>query len=285
MKPSPLPPVRWWQWPTVLSCDAPLVVVVWQRLFAVLDGVTLHWADSVVLAGSVWLAYAADRWFEGWRVAPDLMRTPRHRFYQQWRWPMAGVWAAVLAGDLAVAFGFLTARELLAGTLLLGPTLLYVLSHQLLHRHHRWRAPKEFWIAGLLAGGAALFVLAAPGARIRPVAGAVGLFGALCFANVALISVWEREVDESHGQVSLARQFRRAAGFSRTLPWLLAVAGIVGVAVPGGLPPVAAYCVTASALLLGLVDRIEPRIGRRAARVLVDAALLTPALPLLARPR
>ncbi len=265
----------------MLSLDAPLVVLVWQWLFAAEAHVALDWPQPFVLGASVWLAYAADRWFEGWRVAPALMRTQRHRFYQRHRWEVATVWLVVLAADLGVACWRLTPREFLAGAAFLAPTLLYLLSHQLVHRHRRWRAPKELCIAVLLAGGAALFVAATPGAAIRPLIGPVALFGALCFTNVALIAVWEREVDETHGQVSLARQFRGATAITRALPIALAAIGAVSAVAPLGVPRIAAHCVAASGLLLVLIDRAETRIGWQLARVLADGALLTPAIPLL----
>ncbi len=43
----------------------------------------------------------------------------------------------------------------------------------------------------------------------------------------------------------------------------------------------AVVCIALSGALLGLIDLAEPRIGPRLARVLADAALLTPLLPLL----
>ncbi len=257
------------------------MVVVWQAFLAALGGVTLRWQHTFIVAASVWLGYAADRWFEGWRVSPGDMRTPRHRFYQRFRWPMAALWTAVLVADLTIAFTELTGRELLFGSLLLIPTLLYLLSHQLVHRHHKLRAPKEVCIAVLLAGAASVFVMAHEVA-FRPLAAVIALFAALCFANVALIAIWEQEIDESHGQVSLARQFQLATAFSRTFPFVLIAMGAFGTSF--GIPAVAAHCVAASGILLVLIDRYEPRLGWQLARVLADAALLTPLIPLLLTP-
>jgi hypothetical protein len=274
---------HWWQWPTVLSLDAPAVAAAWQGLFGQIGGVRVGRPEAAVLAMSVWLAYAADRWFEGWRVAPAHMRTQRHRFYQQHRWAIAAIWVAVVAADLAIAFLELSARELTAGVLLLVPTLLYVFSHQLVHRHSRWRLPKEACIAFLIAGGAVIFVVASPGISAVRMAGPAALFAALCFVNVALIAVWEQEVDESHGQVSLARQFRRGASVGRAMPWaLLLICGGLAAAAKW-ISPVAVACVGSSALLLGLTDAFEEKLGWQLARVLADAALLTPLVPLLHR--
>lgn len=281
MSPSASP--RWWQWTTVLSIDAPAVSVAWQALFAALAGVHLGWAEPTVVAASVWLGYAADRWFEGWRVAPEKMQTQRHRFYQQHRWAVAAIWLIVASADITISFLQLTPRELLGGTVLLCPTLLYVLSHQLAHRHARWRLPKEICITLLLAGGASVFVIASPTPMLPPLIGPVVLFGALCFVNLALIATWEQEVDATHGQVSLARQFRGAAGLSRTLPWLLTLGAAFSTLAPFHVAPVAAACTAVSAFLLAILDHCEPRMGRRLARVLSDLVLLTPVIPLVQR--
>jgi len=273
---------RWWQWPTVLSLDAPAVALLWQWQLARVAGVAASGPRAFVLGASVWLAYAADRWIEGWRLEPGLIRTQRHRFYQRWRWPVAAAWGAFFAADLATALVALDRRALVAGCLLLAPVSAYLLSHQLVHRHHRWRAPKEACVALLLGGGVALFVVAAPAAALRPLAVPLALFVLLGFANCALISVWERAVDESHGQTSLARQFRRGEVIGRAFPWLLAAAALLAAGATGGAARTAALCAAASSLLLILVDRLQPRIGWPMARVLADVALLTPAVPLAA---
>lgn len=271
---------RWWQWPTVLSLDAPAVVLLWQALLAHEAGVALGFAPRFVLAASVWLSYSGDRWIEGWRLAPAQILTFRHAFSQRWRWPIAAAGTIVLAADLVIAERCLAPAELMAGIALLGAVLAYLLSHQLIHRRIRWRLPKEVCVALLLAGGVALFIVAGRPALAPTVAGPLLLFAGLCLANCALISVWEREVDRGHGQTSLARQFRRAAAFSRGLPWVLAVLAAAAAAGPAAGRP-AALCACASGLLLGLVDRREARLGRQAARVLADVVLFTPAVPLL----
>jgi hypothetical protein len=277
---SPTP--RWWQWPTILSLDAPLIVVLWQWVLADAARVRLGWPQRAVLGASVWLAYAADRWIEGWRLEPARIRTQRHRFYQRHRWPVAAVWLTALVVDVAVSVVQLSRREFVAGVLLLAPVAAYLLSHQLVHRDRRWRAPKEVCVAFLLGGGAALFIYAAPTAKLGASLVPLSLFVLLCFANVALISTWEHEVDTAHGQTSLARQFARAAAASRILPWILA-AGALGLALFDRLAQPAAGCAAASGVALGLVDRMERSLGWRVARVLVDVALLTPLVPLLAR--
>jgi hypothetical protein len=266
---------RWWQWPTVLSIDAPAVSVAWLALLGRSLRVDLGWPDLFVLGSSVWLAYAADRFIEGWRLAPEDVRTPRHRFYQRWRGPVAGVWIVVLIVDLAVAVTRLTRTEWLVGWALTAAVATYLLSHQFLHRTSRWRVPKEICVAALLTGGAAVFLVGStpPGTLLA----SLTLFAVLCFVNCVLISSWERDIDRSHQQSSLALDPRHASWIPWA-PWLLAAVGVVAAA-SAPIRTIAA-CTTASALLLAAIDHLQPRLGWRPARVLADLVLLTPLVPL-----
>jgi hypothetical protein len=236
-----------------------------------------------VLGCSVWLAYAADRWIEAWRLSPERIRTHRHDFYRKRRWPIAVVWIAALGMDIGAAFGGLSPLELRAGAIMLLPVAAYLFSHQLLHRNVRWRLPKEVCVGMLMGGGVTLFPACRSEPDVRGMAIPLALFALLCFSNCALISVWESEVDRSHGQTSFAIQFGPAAAFSRALPWALAVlcAAVWIAADPRARP--AAACAAFSSLFLGIVGLADARISRTLARVLADLALVTPLIPLLAR--
>src|SRR5271155_5073387 len=94
----------WWQWPTVLSLDAPAVALLWQWLLARVAHTPLAWQHVFILGPATWLAYAADRWIEGWQIACEQLRTQRHWFYQRWRWPIFSAWLGVLVTALAVSF-------------------------------------------------------------------------------------------------------------------------------------------------------------------------------------
>jgi hypothetical protein len=273
----------WWLWPTILSLDAPAVVVVWQVLLGRTVSVAVRPAEAAVLGSSVWLAYCADRWIEGWRLPPESIRTHRHRFHQRHRWPMAAVWAAVLCLDIATALGGLSPAEFRAGCLLLLAVAAYLLSHQFVHRRSRWRAPKEICVALLLGAGAAVFIASRPGVALGVLAIPLALFVLLCFGNCALISLWEHAVDRSHGQTSLALQFGRLAAYTRAVPWVILTASTAIFLLGAGRPSTAAACAAASGALLGAIDLAEGRIGRVRARVLADVALMTPAVPLLLR--
>jgi hypothetical protein len=255
------------------------VCLVWQTLVARTAGASLRWPHAVVLAASVWLAYAADRWIEGWRLDWRFVRTQRHHFYQRQRFVVAAAWLLILVADVTVASTMLDAREVVRGLLLVAPVLAYLLSHQFLHRTRRWRAPKELIVAALLTAGVAVFLW--PASSLLDLAAGLGTFAAVSFVNCALISSWEREVDRSHGQTSLALGSEQAALLIRWLPWLTALAGGAWIAALGSAPGVPIACGIVSAILMGLLDRAERRLGWAAARVLADVALLTPIAPLL----
>lgn len=266
----------WWQWPTVLSLDAPAVAVGWQWFFGRIAGASIDWHHHVILGSAVWLAYAADRWIEGWLVKSEKIRTKRHAFYQRHRWTALVVWLGVLATAVGTAWRWLHPSEFDAGLIVLGPVLLYLLSHQLAHRHHPWRVPKEVCVALLFAAGTSCFILAQDKSLAVPLLIPLTLFAGLCLTNCALISVWESEVDREHGQTSLALQHPGRARLIHALPWLLAALS-VGHALLKSRVDMSAL--TASALMLGLVDHFHRRSGREVSRVLADVALLTP-LPL-----
>ncbi len=272
---------HWWQWLTVLSLDAPLVAVVWQLALARVAGVVLRGHHTFILGASVWLAYAVDRWIEGWRVAPAQVRTQRHWFYQRWRWPTAVLWVLVLVTALGMSFTLLTRAELSAGLLLLGPVLVYLLSHQFIHRTHNWRAPKEICVAALFTIGVACFPVANNPAVLAELAPVLALFALLCFADCALISLWEDEVDRMHGQTSLALQFPRGRPVVRVLPWMIAVLGVTcTMHEPFRLVGLTA-CAALSGVFLGGLDLAHRRLGRQLSRALVDVTLMTPVVFLL----
>ncbi|HTJ79164.1 MAG TPA: hypothetical protein VL357_09225 [Rariglobus sp.] len=286
----------WWQWLTVLSLDAPLVAVLWQDLFARILGVSLGWHQYALLGLTVWIVYVADRWIEGWLLSADNVHTQRHSFYIRWRWPVFGLGVAAAAFCAFIVFTRLGPREWMAGVVLIIPVLIYLLSHQLVHRHNPWRVPKEICIAVIFCLGTTLapVVIALPAdlrdvhvvnglllGRLEPLWVPLGLFGLLCLANLALISAWETEVDEKHGQTSIALQFSGSLRLIRGLPWVLTLLGFLAAFGTHNLDRIAGLCVAGSGLLLGGLDRLEPKIGRESARTLVDLALLTPAVALL----
>lgn len=268
----------WWQWPTVLSLDAPIVALVWQALFAQVANAHLLAHHSIILGAVTWLVYAADRWTEGFEIKPERVQTQRHRFYQRYRLLFALAICMVAVATFLLALTALTAREWRVGLALAAPVAAYLAIGPLLRRFTPWRLPKEVLIALLFAAGSACFPFANATTNAQPLFASVAWFVVLCFVNLALIAHWEREVDAAHGHASLALAHPWVNRWIRIAPWLLAIcAG--GAGFQGWLGPIfATRAIGLSALLMALLDRAEPRLGRRPARVLVDTALLTPLL-------
>lgn len=269
-----------WQWPTILALDAPAVAVAWQCMLARVAGVTLRPYHVVLLGISVWLAYAADRWIEGWRLSKETLRTQRHYFFLRWRWPSFGVWVVVLVVGIGLAIYRFTSREWLASLGMLVATLLYVLSHQFLHRAYLWRLPKEICVAVIIALGAVLYPATLATDKLHLLAPSTGLFVLLCLANCLLISVWEHEVDLHHGQKSFAFQFSHARAFANALPYGILALSIGIACFSGGATRIVAWCSAASAIMLATLNAVQPKVGRELAHLLADVALLTPLLAL-----
>ncbi len=120
-----------------------------------------------------------------------------------------------------------------------------------------------------------------PGFRASALAAPLGLFALLCFSNCALISVWEDEVDRSHGETSLAQQYRLTAKVAGALPWVLGAAGLRSPPLGGGRARRPAPAARQAAPSSACVALLERRIGRVRARVLADVALMTPVVPLI----
>lgn len=267
---------RWWQWPIIFALDAPAVVLAWQAMLAQVVDVTLRPHQRVLLGVSVWLAYSADRWIEGWRLSVETVRTQRHYFLLRWRWSAFCIWLLALAGGLGLAMARLTVREWLASLSILVPTLLYVLSHQFLHRGHLWRLPKELCVATLIALGAVLYPASHATDRLHLLVAPTGLFMLLCLANCLLISSWEREIDLHQGQKSLALQFAHWQVIAFALPYAIFTLGLGLALWSTGATRIAAVCGAASALLLAMLNSVQPKLGRELTHLLADVVLLTP---------
>lgn len=264
----------WWQWPTVLSLDAPAVTTAWQILLAHTVRFTLQPAHVWILAASVWLAYVADRWAEGWRLTSEGVRTQRHRFYHRHRWPVAMVWSLVLMADLTLSVRSLSSAELFKGMVLAASVLLYLALQLPVARKRQWDLPKEASTALLLAAGVGLFLTSSP--HFDELLWPLALFACLSFADCALISTWERDVDQAHGQSSMALRLGRSARAIRLLPYVVGAGWIaLFLLTHPSMRPVAISGLV-SAAGLALVDAFEPRLGWAPARVLADTSLLAP---------
>lgn len=272
-------PARW-LWPHLLSLDAPLVAVVWQRWWARSLGVRLFWSQELILGLGVWLIYLADRLADAAADVSGGHQTARHVFYRQRHARMLPVAVSVLIGLVILSPGLLPMRQFLAGLGLLTLAGGYFwMIHQRTRRGWSRQVPKEAVVGGMFALGTAFFVREQAGQAAPELLLALPLFGCLCFFNCALITKWERSPPDVRDAASLLNAFPRLTarlGAGCLILVLLALA--FGAILPRGstFAPIAI-----SALLLLVLDRQSEHLSPDALRVLADAALLPPLLFLI----
>lgn len=260
--------LAWWQWPHVLSLDAPAVAVVWQQWWAYGAGVRLHWFHGVILALGVWMIYLADRLADTWGVPPDAAQTARHQFSARHRRLLVPLLAAVVAALTVLTAATLPGRELVGGLGLLAVAGGYFWR---IHRRRRsargtgW-VPKEAFVGAIFAGGTVFSVVWQGGVPAGIFVMAAAAFAALCFCNCALITQWETGFGVGGATTRV--------GWGCL--WLAAFAGALALAAGSAMP----LPIGLAALVLAWLDSRRASFPREALRVLVDAALLTPLLGL-----
>lgn len=269
-------PVRtpWWLSFHLLSLDAPLVAVVWQRWWARSTGIALPLSREIVLGLGVWAIYLADRLADTAHDEYRLGGAARHVFSGDRRhllWPLALGVALILAVLTPLC---LSGGEFHAGLGLLALASGYFwLVHGQTSRGWSAYLPKEAVVGAMFGAGTVFFVVCRAHSLPPAFWMNAGLFAAVCFLNCALITHWERHAWDVRERSSLLNSF----------PGLSARLGLASVALAGlafavcagsrsldGLP------VAVSALLLAGLDFHKTKLSVDALRVLADVVLLTP---------
>lgn len=184
----------------------------------------------------------------------------------------------ILTGAI-VAITQLQTRDWIVGGSVSTAVLIYLLSHQTLHRNSPWRAPKEMCIGILFAAGCGLSAGLQATANELAISALLPMFGFVCFTNCSLISVWEETVDREHGQSSLSLQLAQHRRIIHQLAWFGIVVGALVALTPVTHPlRESGLCIAVSSALLALIDHHQQKLGWQAAHVLADIALLTPPL-------
>ncbi len=260
----------WWQLPTLLSLDAPIVALTWQMLLARATPAALPWQAPVLLFASVWLVYVLDRCLDARKLTLRRAATPRHRFYVRHAHWFGWLVVAVFAGCVGVSMT-LEPRLLLIGSAVALLTGLYLafIHFANVARH----IPKELQIALVFSLG--VHVALSPWSMTQLVSGS--LFALLCFLNCAFIAFWERAADTQQAQRSLARSHPRSRPILHALTLaLIGTSGISGLLLPDMLA--IWVCLAVSSGLLLLLEHRHHVLPTRLLRVLADAVLLTPCL-------
>lgn len=260
-----------WAWLNLLSLDAPLVAMLWQRLVAGEFGVELRWWHTMLLGLTAWLIYAVDRLLDARRLDLRRPHTERHAFYRQHgRLIVAGclVVAPVVGAFAAV---YCHGSEWAIASAILALVVAYAVR---VHRGRDRPFCKELCVGPLFAAGATAMVwcrMITPALLV-----ATTLFAGLVTINCLLLSHWERDLDE-------AQQMRRlsaaSSGLVRRLPMILLflVAVAVLLLACNLLSSPLAFPLAIGGLgLLALCVRADS-LPRSLRCVLADAALLVPA--------
>ena len=266
--------VAWWQWPHVLSLDAPIVAVVWQHWWERAGGAKTPWLHDAILALGVWMIYLADRLADTRRAAPQPPETARHAFSARHRRVLWPLFACVATGLALLTPAVLPAGQFAAG---LGLLLIAGGYFWLIHRRRpsHWAAllPKEAFVGAIFAAGTIFFVGWPVGLRHVPVLIGALLFSALCFFNCALITQWEGSDRDRCEPTSLLNAFPWLDGrlgfgcmWLAVLGSVLACSGLSLVFLP----------IALGALALAWLDHQRALFSTDALRVLADLALLAP---------
>jgi len=144
-----------WQWLTVLSLDAPLVALVWQQMFARILKAELLWYQPLVLGLGFGLCMQPIDGLKAGGFRSETVQTQRHFSPIRWRWRLFAIGLVAIAVEL----GGVESDARLGmdwGLVLVLPTLVYPVSHQLCIATHPGRIPKEFRVAVLFPLGPAL---------------------------------------------------------------------------------------------------------------------------------
>lgn len=174
----------WWLWPNLLSLDAALVAVVWQRFLA--ETITaVQPVATAILGLSVWLVYTADRLLDTSSACAGA-ESPRHQFARAYRRPLGLVAVPVFLLDVGLAFAYLPAAQILAGFVLVAAVVarFYAVVRP---PNGVWR--KELWTAVIFAAG-----VWGPVLLSNPFRPGVLEFVLLCWWNCLAIETWERPI-------------------------------------------------------------------------------------------
>jgi hypothetical protein len=277
----------WWLWWNILSMDAPMVAVAWALVFAKSAGVALPAAEVATLGLAVWLIYTVDRLLDGRTVSTAVTKDKsgafgsplrqRHFFHRVFARAIAIVAAGVAALTVAIVLTRI-GGEVLKLALPVGMILVLYMAWVHLGRGRILsRLPKEVAVGAIFAAGVALPVWSRLGARRWEFFLLAALFAAVCALNCVAIEEWERVRDS---RVSAA-EF--GSGSGRFAVGLAVCAALMTplVRLRGEFSAIGA-AIAVSALLILILDLLRERISADGLRVLVDVALLVPALVILA---
>jgi hypothetical protein len=196
-------------WLNLWCLDAPLVAIAWQWVFARSAHVTTSPAQIGALFLTAWLIYLADRLADSISSRPNVARSARKVFCAAHRnvWIFAILIIALV--DSAIVGLHLDRATVTNGILLGVAAIVYLATNLFFSRIWEVVPIKEIVIGILFATGTLLILAEAPAKPEWPILLGACLFAALCAINCISIAVWERELDQAHGECSIATRWPR----------------------------------------------------------------------------
>jgi hypothetical protein len=227
-----------WQWPNILSLDAPLIAVLWQTLLAQSLRVHLNRLEPLVLALVVWFVYLADQVLDALRPATTGWQPARKIFYRRYLRSTAAFSFCLALLTIPLAYLWLLPATFHGGLALAVAVLLYFVAIHAVPA--RWRGfwPREAVVAVLFTSGIFMPVWLGGGMELQALAIPMGFFSMLCWANCAVIETEEWQLSGQAGDGAPGASTRWAAkrvGFvglgvallaAECLPWHFALACI-----------------------------------------------------------
>ena len=275
-------------WLNLVCLDAPIVAIAWLWLFARTFNLPVQSGNAVALFLTAWLIYLADRLGDALLLKSVTPRSLRQEFCLRHR----EIWisALILIGgfDVYVIWRSIAAETVLAGAVIGILAVVYLTLNY--PRGLVWRSvPAKEVAIGLLFTAGTLVALLPGGPSVTPAFIASGVaFACLCTVNCISIAVWERQLDQAQGKVSVATRYPSVARHMRKVCGGLAVASFVLAILYRPATP-AFGCVGVSAALLvwlhasaDFKEERSLRIDRDRRTALADLVLLTPIIPLIA---
>ena len=281
----------WWLWWNILSLDAPMVGIAWALVFARCAGVAVTGAEITALGLVVWLIYTVDRLLDGRTSAMQgdagAFGSPlrqRHFFHRSHARAIAWVAAGVGAFTAMLVFTQIGGQTLKLAVPVGVVLVLYMAWVHLGRGQILAGLPKEVAVGGIFAAGVALPAWSRLSARRWEFFVLAALFAAVCTLNCVAIEEWERGRDRNLSVAGLRQSAMVGFGLgSGKFAAMLAVCATLlapVVRLRGEFSAIGA-AIAVSAVLILLLDLMRERISADALRVLVDVALLAPALVVL----
>ncbi|MDQ6623592.1 MAG: hypothetical protein M3Y86_08930 [Verrucomicrobiota bacterium] len=262
-------------WLNLVCLDAPLVAVTWQMLFARSFGVAVAPGGTLALFLTAWLIYLADRFGDSLSLGKEMGMSLRQEFCLRHRFVWLGAIVVVALADTAVVLTQLDRSAVRLGAGVAAAALCYLLVNRL--RPALWRILplKEISIGFIFAAGTMVGLSRGLTSAVLP---AWLLFACLCALNCISIAIWERELDQAQGRISIATEFPAIA--AALIP-LLGLLGLTSAAALLAWPHGIFIALIASSVLLALVHVLRARIRRDVRTALADLVLLAPLVVLV----